>query len=359
MANIIAKAFDATKKIAKTIFKGSPNLFTADDLNLQLAVIKEQLDWLERKAIPYVDGQAEAGATLSGTKAGFTVQFYDSTCFLYAYGSKVDIEEIDYKMGLNGKYTTDIDSNDVGKELYLVVTADSAITNDKTITGANFSDGTTIDAAEHYVYTNFKIQCMHLSEMTAAISSKPYLVVLAKVSVIATNVLGNVVNLFNNVNSTPNDFTRTTSLSASGTCYAAPDFDPTAGLYGTNVGAWCGYRNCNLAFFQVKLTNVSELTGGSKDLYLDSAAQKLGINKIENGTTLAMYFNRSSFKGTPMMVSGSSTEAATVAPQELFLGPMIYCYNDKGIKSIRLMTTDLEFTLTPNDLVINFILACS
>lgn len=133
-----------------------------------------------------------------------------------APGSKVDIEYIDYKMGLNGNYTTNIDSTDVGKELFLVVTADTAITNDKTITGANFSDGTTIDAAEHYVYTNFKIQCMRLAEMYHAIGTKPYVVVLAKVSVIATNVLGHVTELFNNANATPNDFTRTTSLGCSG-----------------------------------------------------------------------------------------------------------------------------------------------
>ena len=43
----MAKAFDASKKIIRSVFKGSPNLFTTSDLNRQVEAIKYQLDQIE------------------------------------------------------------------------------------------------------------------------------------------------------------------------------------------------------------------------------------------------------------------------------------------------------------------------
>lgn len=49
MAQIVAKAFDATKRIVRSVFLGSPNLFTTSDVNRQIEAFKYQLDQLDDK----------------------------------------------------------------------------------------------------------------------------------------------------------------------------------------------------------------------------------------------------------------------------------------------------------------------
>ena len=49
MANIIEKAFDASKNIVRTIFLGKPNLFTTSDLNRQIEAFKYQMDSIENR----------------------------------------------------------------------------------------------------------------------------------------------------------------------------------------------------------------------------------------------------------------------------------------------------------------------
>ena len=50
MSKIVDKVFDAGKKIIRSVFLGSPNLFTTSDLNRQIEAIKYQLDSLDDKA---------------------------------------------------------------------------------------------------------------------------------------------------------------------------------------------------------------------------------------------------------------------------------------------------------------------
>lgn len=49
MAQIVAKAFDATKRIVRSVFLGPPNLFTTSDVNRQIEAFKYQLDQLDDK----------------------------------------------------------------------------------------------------------------------------------------------------------------------------------------------------------------------------------------------------------------------------------------------------------------------
>ena len=44
MSKIVTKAFDATKKVVRSIFRGSPNLLTSSDLNRQFEALKHQID---------------------------------------------------------------------------------------------------------------------------------------------------------------------------------------------------------------------------------------------------------------------------------------------------------------------------
>lgn len=47
MSSIVAKAFDATQKIMRSIFRGTPNLFTTSDLNRQIEAFDYRLKQLE------------------------------------------------------------------------------------------------------------------------------------------------------------------------------------------------------------------------------------------------------------------------------------------------------------------------
>lgn len=70
MASIVDKAFDATQRIMRTIFRGSPNLFTTADLNRQIEAIDyrlRQLEWfrgVETDADVSIDNNA---VVLTGT----------------------------------------------------------------------------------------------------------------------------------------------------------------------------------------------------------------------------------------------------------------------------------------------------
>lgn len=49
MSTILEKAFDAGQKIIRTIFQGSPNLFTTSDVNRQVEAFKYQADYVEQR----------------------------------------------------------------------------------------------------------------------------------------------------------------------------------------------------------------------------------------------------------------------------------------------------------------------
>lgn len=49
MAQLVTKAFDATKRIVRSVFLGPPNLFTISDVNRQIEAFKYQLDQLDDK----------------------------------------------------------------------------------------------------------------------------------------------------------------------------------------------------------------------------------------------------------------------------------------------------------------------
>lgn len=64
MSTILEKAFDASQKIIRTIFQGSPNLFTTSDVNRQVEAFKYQTDYVEKRT-----GVTCVGYTFSETAA--------------------------------------------------------------------------------------------------------------------------------------------------------------------------------------------------------------------------------------------------------------------------------------------------
>lgn len=144
MSKIIEKAFDASKKIFRSVFLGSPNLITSPDLNRQLEAFKYQLDQLDEKVgflsdwnptLHYESGTLEItykftylefkGCSFNPSNKGQLASVYlDKSNPIYI-GVKAD------------------------KEL---VTYDSDFTHE--VAGAKFEDGTSLPAANQWVYKN-------------------------------------------------------------------------------------------------------------------------------------------------------------------------------------------------------------
>lgn len=146
MALIIEKAFDATKRIVRTVFKGSPNLFTTSDVNRQIESLKYQIDQLDGRigvqsdlTIVCEECQNEQGCidiTLSSTYLeALGVSFQGLLSFPRV------LQEIpfqyDTKLYLCLRYTTtELTYADDPSHL---------------ISGAKFSDGTSAPAANNIV----------------------------------------------------------------------------------------------------------------------------------------------------------------------------------------------------------------
>ena len=139
MSNIISKPFSWANKIVQAVFKGSPNLITTSDLNRQIEAIKKEMYMLYMS-----DGNvlSDFSFTIEGQKI--------KTTGTYIYCSGVL-----FNMDMTGEYTIPDFGSESTKVLNLyaknkLVTSDDDFS--KTISGAKFDDGTTMPAAEHYVY---------------------------------------------------------------------------------------------------------------------------------------------------------------------------------------------------------------
>lgn len=150
MSQIINKAFDASKKIIRSIFKGSPNLFTTADLNRQIEAIKYQLDLLDDKT-GFVSDMNLSSATLSSSgnlsvTPTFTALKYKGCDFKPA--SKL------------------LQINISSKPAYLALFAKTSEVTYETdssheIAGAKFADGTSQPAANQLVYTAEKLALIY------------------------------------------------------------------------------------------------------------------------------------------------------------------------------------------------------
>lgn len=145
MSKIVEKAFDASKKIVRSIFRGSPNLITTSDLNRQLEALKYQVDKLDEKT-----GFIIEGANLKYKLENSTLKVdlvYDTMEFKGCSFTPDQTIECSINLTASAPYAY----------LCLVaeketVTYDTDTTHE--IAGAKFEDGTSMRAADQICYKN-------------------------------------------------------------------------------------------------------------------------------------------------------------------------------------------------------------
>lgn len=155
MSKILGKAFDASKKIIRSIFNGSPNLITTSDLNRQFEALKHQADKLDEKT----------GFLIEGGTLGFKLE--GSTL-------KVDLtyDTMEYKgCTFSPDQETIVETNFTASAPYAyfclaadkeTLTYDTDVTHE--IAGAKFADGTSMRAADQIVYKNERFVLTHSVE---------------------------------------------------------------------------------------------------------------------------------------------------------------------------------------------------
>lgn len=167
MAQIVAKAFDATKRIVRSVFLGSPNLFTTSDVNRQIEAFKYQLDQLDDKVGVLSDiswSISDLGSNryrLAPTFTYLKTKGCDFTSIVAASVLDVELE--------------------VDTPLYICLfgqTETVTYTDDATheIAGAKFEDNTSKPAANQIRY---KVSTVQISTTTTPESAANLIAVLA------------------------------------------------------------------------------------------------------------------------------------------------------------------------------------
>lgn len=155
MSKILEKAFDASKKIIRSIFNGSPNLITTSDLNRQFEALKHQADRLDEKTGFLIEG-GNLGFKLDGSTLKVSLTF----------------DTMEYKgcvFDPNQEATVDTNFTASAPYAYFCLVADKeTLTYDTDVTheiaGAKFSDGTSMRAADQIVYKNERFVLTHSVE---------------------------------------------------------------------------------------------------------------------------------------------------------------------------------------------------
>lgn len=187
MSSIVDKAFDASKRIVRSIFKGSPNLITTSDLNRQLEAFKYQLDKLDEKT-GFLSDISIQTSLVSGTLS-----------VTYSYSL------LEFK---GCRFTPPVSSLSINLTssapiAYLCLTAStSEVTYDDDstheIAGAKFSDGTAYPAANQIVYSEGSLILTH------SLSSVENLVgIVAVIELLSTGVVDVKKNVVEASNSLP------------------------------------------------------------------------------------------------------------------------------------------------------------
>ncbi len=164
MSRIINKAFDASKKIVRSIFRGSPNLLTSSDLNRQIEALKYQIDKLEERT--NVDTDLDINV-VSVNSHNYNLENPE--------GNVKDSENrVTFTLGYMrfkgclftptvSPMTIFIRENEQ-KKMYIHLVAEKKIVTyeddfSHEISGAKFEDGSSMPAADNEVYVNEKIVC--------------------------------------------------------------------------------------------------------------------------------------------------------------------------------------------------------
>lgn len=170
MANILEKPFDASKKIIRSIFKGTPNLFTTSDLNRQIEALKNQIDSINSLIAVDTD------LTLSVLELGSN-DFQLTPRFTRLLVNGCDFSD-------TPKVNLGTDTMLLGDSMYVYLKASKktiTYADDATheIAGAKFSDGTSLASADQVVYYNPRIQ---VSSLSTVISDSDFVATLAMVT---------------------------------------------------------------------------------------------------------------------------------------------------------------------------------
>lgn len=150
MSRIIDKAFDASKKIIRSIFKGSPNLITSADLNRQMEAFKYQLDQLDDKTGILSDIEITHSLSAGTLSVSYTFSY-------------IRFKGCSFSPAVR-PLNTNLTNSAPTAYLCLVadkktVTYDEDSTHD--IAGAKFSDGTSMPAANQIIYENEQLVLTH------------------------------------------------------------------------------------------------------------------------------------------------------------------------------------------------------
>lgn len=162
MSRILEKPFDATKKIIRSIFRGAPNVITTSDLNRQIESLKAQMDMMCDFLGCTYSSNLSLQATLSSETLRVTAESIGggNTVDIWARGAYFSPSVIETSVqGVN------VENDD----FYVFLTADSTLIkyeddSSHEISGAKFADGTSLPAADNYVFMNEKIVVSRYSE---------------------------------------------------------------------------------------------------------------------------------------------------------------------------------------------------
>lgn len=164
MSRIINKAFDASKKIVRSIFRGSPNLLTSSDLNRQIEALKYQIDKLEERT--NVDTDLDINVvSISAHRRNLE----DPTMTMQDSENRVTFT-LGYMRFKGCLFTPTVSPMTIfireneQKKMYIHLVAEKKIVTyeddfSHEISGAKFEDGSSMPAADNEVYVNEKIVC--------------------------------------------------------------------------------------------------------------------------------------------------------------------------------------------------------
>lgn len=276
MSSIIEKAFDASKKIFRSVFLGSPNLITTSDLNRQLEAIKYQMDQLDDKVGILSDFSINYSLT------GGTID----VTYLYTYmeykGCSFSPEKLPLTINLTNSAPI----------CYICITANKEVityANDFSheIAGAKFADGTSYPAADQLVYREESILITH--SLTGVQN------LVGVLAVIELTSYGNII--------VRNNCLRRNSTVIMDSSKIIQDFIPTAkGAVKNNISYEMGFsilenRFNNLSPIWKKLTTI-DYTSSSSGVEIDTETDF----KIANGI---LYINKFSESISKVTTKGS------------------------------------------------------
>lgn len=184
MSAIIEKVFNWAHKIDRAIFKGSPNLVTATDLNRQIELLKKEIFLTQQSVGPVSDFTAALTIDTSSRITAATITVPSGYVFFRGVRFSVTAS-------VGGLIIFPIQLETTKKyriNLYAAKTTIREVDDStKAISGAKFVDGTVFEAAEHYVYGSEELKFEEyttdfFTNMERTVSGKEFICSLYEVS---------------------------------------------------------------------------------------------------------------------------------------------------------------------------------